>query len=241
MSRGSPGKKARRTQAERSAETQGRLLRATVASLVEVGYAETTTLEVGRRAGLPRGTQLHHYPNKADLLVAAVEYLADERMQKIHDELGPLLKGESRDRVELVFDVLWSSFTGPLFWAALELVVGSRTDVELRAKFHAMERRVTGRILAAIETLTGGTSEEAKAAFALTLYVMNGMAIERITSPDDRPRRRLMEYWKARVRSAVSPLPRSRGARRTSELPSALGLRARARPTVPTSRSRRSS
>lgn len=197
-------KPRRLTQAERSTLTRARLLNATIESLVEVGYARTTTIEIGERAGLSRGAQLHHYSNKADLLVAAVEFLAEERMRKLQKELGSLLKKNPGDPIAPVFDVLWSSYTGPLFWAALELVVASRTDEELREKFHALEQRITARILAAIENLTGGSTEEAKAMIELTLYMMNGMAIERITSPDDTHRRQLLEQWKTRMRVVVT-------------------------------------
>ena len=197
--------KARRlTQAERSSLTRARLLNATIESLVEVGYAKTTTIEVGERAGLSRGAQLHHFPNKADLLVAAVEHLAEQRMRKLQKELRPLLKKSPGDPLTPIFDLLWSSYTGPLFWAALELVVASRTDAELREKFHALEQRITGRILAAIEQLTSASSDHTRAVLELTLYLMNGMAIERITNPDDTRRRRLMKLWKSQVRTTIS-------------------------------------
>jgi AcrR family transcriptional regulator len=208
-----PARQRRLTQVERSALTRTRLLNATIESLVKVGYAKTTTIEVGKRADLSRGAQLHHYPNKADLLVAAVEYLADERMRKLQKELGPLLKKSPGDPLTPVFDVLWSSYTGPLFWAALELVVASRTDAEIREKFHALERRVTGRILSAIVELTGATTDEAKAVLEMTLYMMNGMAIERITNPDDGRRRHLMELWKRQVAATLGGSRRAERSR----------------------------
>ena len=43
-----------RLQEERSAETRGRLLDATVECLHEFGYAGTTTTEIARRAGVSR-------------------------------------------------------------------------------------------------------------------------------------------------------------------------------------------
>lgn len=50
----------RRTQQERSTETRERLLDATVQSLIDLGYAKTTTTVVCERAGLSRGAQVHH-------------------------------------------------------------------------------------------------------------------------------------------------------------------------------------
>lgn len=52
----------RRTQAQRSAEMRERLLDATVACLIEYGYAATTTARVVEKAGVTKGAQLHHFP-----------------------------------------------------------------------------------------------------------------------------------------------------------------------------------
>ena len=70
-------KRERVPQAERRRITRGKLLDATIESLIDRGYARTTTVEVGERTGLSRGTQLHYFPSKADLLVSAIEHLAD--------------------------------------------------------------------------------------------------------------------------------------------------------------------
>ena len=47
---------------ERSLATKAALLDAAIESLVERGYAATTTIETARRAGVSRGAQLHHFP-----------------------------------------------------------------------------------------------------------------------------------------------------------------------------------
>src|SRR3977135_1954938 len=70
----------RRSQAERSAATQARLLDATIECLVERGWAATSTTEVVRRAGVSRGAQVHHYPTKEDLVLAALDYLLERRL-----------------------------------------------------------------------------------------------------------------------------------------------------------------
>ena len=48
-------KRERVPQAERRRVTRGKLLDATIESLIDVGYPRTTTVEVGERAGLSRG------------------------------------------------------------------------------------------------------------------------------------------------------------------------------------------
>src|SRR5512140_2120275 len=75
--------RAPRTQQQRRDETRRALLDAAVESLIEVGFARTTTLEVQRRAKVSRGALLHHFPSKAELLVAAVDHLAQMRAREL--------------------------------------------------------------------------------------------------------------------------------------------------------------
>ena len=87
---------ARRSQAERSAATREALLDATIACLVEDGYANTTTSRVAERAGVSRGAHLHHFQTRQALLAAAMERLAERRgaellaaATKLPDGRGP--------------------------------------------------------------------------------------------------------------------------------------------------------
>src|SRR5215212_4750967 len=75
--------RAPRTQQQRRAETRRALLDAAIESLIEVGFARTTTLEVQRRADVSRGALLHHFPSKAELLVAVVDHLAEMRAKEL--------------------------------------------------------------------------------------------------------------------------------------------------------------
>src|SRR5688572_25187232 len=82
--------RAPRTQQQRRDETRRALLDAAVESLIEVGFARTTTLEVQRRADVSRGALLHHFPSKAELLVAAIAHLAEMRaieLKRLSSEL----------------------------------------------------------------------------------------------------------------------------------------------------------
>ena len=66
-------------QEERTRVMRARLLEATVELLVERGFSGTSTTLVSERAGVSRGAQLHHFPTKNDLVVAAVEHLTEVR------------------------------------------------------------------------------------------------------------------------------------------------------------------
>jgi len=65
-----------------------RLVLAAVACLAEQGYAATTTQLVTDRAGVSRGAILHHFPTKADLMVAVAEYAARHQDEQVAAKLA---------------------------------------------------------------------------------------------------------------------------------------------------------
>ena len=194
----------RRTQEERSAETRARLLDATLESLIEIGYGRTTTTAVCARAGLSRGAQLHHFPTKSELVIAAVAHLAMRRAREVREEAKRL--ADLDDRIEAALELIWTSFSGPLFYAALELWVAARTDPELHENLFRFERGV-GKAMGQLWQEFAGESEAKKARFddvvELTFSVMRGMALQKILKDDDTERRRLYGVWKRLVAEAL--------------------------------------
>src|SRR3954451_937937 len=77
------GMPARMSQEERSRAMRRRLLEATIECLVDHGWSGTSTTLVSQRAGVSRGAQLHHFPTKNDLVLAAVEPLSLSLQQDV--------------------------------------------------------------------------------------------------------------------------------------------------------------
>lgn len=148
-SNGAPA--ARRTQAERSAAMRERLLDATIECLVTYGYSGTTTPRIAEVAGVTRGAQVHHFRSKEDLVVAAVEHLAEQRTQAAIRELGRV--AAIPDPVTTALDFLWESHQGPMFIATVELWVAARTDRVLARHIERVEPVVNGTLIAAIAQL----------------------------------------------------------------------------------------
>ena len=71
-------KKVRRTQEDRSREARGKILAATIDVLTGSGYGGLTTKEVATQAGISNGALMHHYANKAELVVAATAAVYEE-------------------------------------------------------------------------------------------------------------------------------------------------------------------
>jgi AcrR family transcriptional regulator len=193
--------RAPRTQQQRRDETRGALLDAAVESLIDVGFARTTTLEVQRRAEVSRGALLHHFPSKAELLVAAVDHLAEMRARELKLLAGQLPDERAgRVRTDAVIDLLWQCFSGTFFQVAMELRTAARTDPELRPVLVAAERALRDRILAQARALFGkDVSEHAglERALDFTLQFMIGAAMTAVLHKEDARLRELIDDFKA--------------------------------------------
>ena len=193
--------RAPRTQQQRRDETRRALLDAAVESLIEVGFARTTTLEVQRRANASRGALLHHFPSKTELLVAAVDHLAEMRARELK-MLAAALPDEraGRARTEAVLELLWQCFSGTFFQVAMELRTAARTDPELRPVLVTAERALRDRILSQARTLFGKDVSEhpgLERALDFTLQFMIGAAMTAVLHKDDTGRlRELIDDFK---------------------------------------------
>jgi AcrR family transcriptional regulator len=199
-----------RTQQQRRDATRGRILDAAVESLIASGVAGTTTLEVQTRAGVSRGALLHHFPSKAQLMAATITHLADMRGRELKAAAAALPRGKARTAA--VFDLAWQSFTGPLFYVAMELRTAARTDAELRAALAATERAVHDRLIAQYRDLVGPAVADQPgfaAAFELTLQLMTGAAMTALLH-GDRKVAPLIARWTQIFPTLLSPAPRRR-------------------------------
>ena len=188
-----------RTQQQRRDETRRALLDAVVESLIEVGFARTTTLEVQRRANASRGALLHHFPSKTELLVAAVDHLAEMRARELKVLAAALPDG--RSRTDAVLELLWQCFSGTFFQVAMELRTAARTDAELRPVLIAAERALRDRIVSQARTLFGADVAKhpgLERAIDFTLQFMIGAAMTAQLHRDESGRlRELIEDFKS--------------------------------------------
>ena len=178
-----------------------RLLDAALQSLVELGYARTTTVEVQRRSGTSRGALLHHFPTRADLMAAIVARIGAEREASMRTVLAAtaLEPISTRDGIALIRRM----FSGPLYQAELELWSAARTEPELRKALRAVEVRLGKVLRASLPTMLG--AEAAASPIAdLTLELIRGMTVSSVLKRSGRDEDRLLDAWAALIDSAVS-------------------------------------
>jgi len=180
----------RRTQEERSAETRGRLLDATIESLQEVGYAGTTTRRVAELAGVSQGAQTHHFPYRVDLVCAAIEHLAGRRVDALRDSMQGL-SGSVAKRTGTLLDLLWADFSGPVFTVFVKLWVAAADDPELYARLVPVERGMARSVSGFTADLAAEIPQllRSEERLVVVLDTMRGLALSKSFEPRERPGR----------------------------------------------------
>ena len=182
-------------QQDRSRATRQRLLAAAVESLADVGYAATTVSVVATRAGVSRGAAQHHFPTRADLFAAAVEYMTEVRLAEIRAQAAGLPRGPGR--TEAIVGMLADVYTGPPFRAALHLWVAASTEDALRRQIVRLEAHV-GRqahraLLDVLEVSerTPGVRETVQG----VLDMARGLGLADLLTDDGARRRGIVRQW----------------------------------------------
>jgi AcrR family transcriptional regulator len=144
--------KRRMTRAQQRATTRQAIIEATIACLVDDGYAELTTRRVAERVGIAQSTVMHHFDTREALLIDAVIQvamrLADQALDRI--DFAALRTPEHR---EAVLDEAWIEFTSPEALAAAQLWAAVWNEPELAPVLRELEERLTGIIVNTAATL----------------------------------------------------------------------------------------
>jgi AcrR family transcriptional regulator len=190
---------ARRTQEQRRAETRAKLLDATIESLLAVGYSGTTTRRVSELAGVSLGAQTHHFPHRTDLLAAAAERMAEQRLARML-ELARDLPAQTSDRTPALLDLMWADFSSDVFTVFVKLWVAAADDPELHERMVELERQLARAITeSAIEFLGEMTNRRGwESQLLLALSAVRGLA--------------LTERFEPRVGARRDPWPSLRSA-----------------------------
>jgi AcrR family transcriptional regulator len=163
---------------ERSFATRRSLLDATYEALLEVGYARTSTAEICRRAGTPRGTMLHHYPTRDALIVATMEDVMVRRLDAFRASTLAVAPPEGVSTEQLVRS-MFESVHGPQFEVWMELATASRTEPTLRAELHSLAQRFDALVEDTARALFPEVPpEDLRALTTFVFATMNGLALD---------------------------------------------------------------
>ncbi len=202
-------RRPRRTQAERRAEAQGRLLQAAAELIAERGLTAVTLAQVGERAGYSRGIANHHFGTKSALIlelisqverefaaatapVRSLEASVDELVRSSSIFIGLL---EDLPAIHRAFLVLWASAVA---------------DDELRPRMAASDSAFRQAVTAIVERgqargeIDDGLDAETFA--VLLLGQLRGLALQRLIAGDDISLTHARRGVEAAVRGLLQPM-----------------------------------
>jgi len=113
--------RARRSHAERTAETRARILAAVVESIAEIGFGRTTAAEITRRAGVTWGAVQHHFGDKDGILVAVLEDSFERFAVRLED--AQIAEAPLERRVALFVERAWEHFSSREYASTFEILL----------------------------------------------------------------------------------------------------------------------
>ena len=148
------------------------------------------------RRGL-RGALVHHFGSMGELLVCAVQHVAQGQLVELERAVIECRPGQ--DRRESVARLLHRFMSGPLFLAGLELWVAARTDPALREALVPAERELGVALRKVLGEALGGTNEalveRADLSLEALLALLRGLAITGVLRAESDLEQRVLMRW----------------------------------------------
>lgn len=195
-----PEKKARVPQTQRTATMRKRLSKAAYDVIKENGFANFRTSAVAKQAGVSQGAQLHHYPTKNDLTLAAMEYA----YAKSHSIFSKNLDKFSLDHdpIDAAIKDAEDFYLSEYFMVALDILMAGGKNEELREQQINLAINSRTQVEQAwIKKLVelGWKQREAEDALLMTFCLVRGYAIKLLISDSMDSYHNMMTRWKALV------------------------------------------
>ncbi|MFB7719519.1 TetR/AcrR family transcriptional regulator [Nocardia sp. NPDC056100] len=183
-------------------------LNAAIAILTDSGYAALTTRAVQQASGLSRGSFLHHFPTREDLLAATIEELIERRAQRAQRMIERFAVDPPADRLTAAIAAVRELCSGPDFLAEMELWASARTNPDFRETLIPVTDRIAKRLRDQLTELFGpeiATDPEFPTLAMLTVEIARGLAF---SAPTRRGRGDtvMLDYW-ARAATAMLNRP----------------------------------
>lgn len=190
MDDASPARTIRGPNAVRRAATRAKIMDAAVRCLAEFGYAATSTPLVAKLAGVSRGSLLHQFPTKVDLILAVAQHAGSAQGAFIRDQI--MRKPAGRERFVEGVDAVWASMQRPEAVALTEIRLAARSDPELAERYPEYMQAVAQGRHRARERMAEGIgapqrAEEVEVLAELTLAALRGLAMESIFIGQEKP------------------------------------------------------
>ena len=186
----------RRTQADRSQQTQQKLLEATLAIMLRHGYTKLRIAEIAKVAGTSRGALLHHFPSKDDVVLATVEFAYTQALERAR--LTAMRYKRAEDPIQGIIEDGKEFFFSDFFFLLLDILYSSGDEAakqksrELGLRFRLPIEELWKNVL--VEA--GLPPETAEDVLWLTFAIVRGMAVRTLFQNDPQRFERLYKLWR---------------------------------------------
>jgi AcrR family transcriptional regulator len=173
-----------RTQQQRREETVGRLLQASIDTIVEVGYARASAAVITKRARVSVGALFRHFETMGDFMAATASEVLRRQLESFTKQVAEI--PADRPALEAALTVLRDITSSPTNAVLYELLIAARTDEKLRATLQQELGRYSAKIYDAARALPGAESfpeETFPVLVALLTNVFDGAAIVEAVLP----------------------------------------------------------
>ncbi|MEM7080387.1 MAG: TetR/AcrR family transcriptional regulator [Pseudomonadota bacterium] len=181
----------RRTQEERKAESERRIIRAAVELFAKQGYLKTTLIEVGRAAGYTGGLVSHRFGSKEGLLNAVIDNAGTRFFE---DQLRPAIEGEHIQSAQQALRNYISTYFEEVFVReshirALYVIMGEGLGSvpEVRPKIaqlnRGMRQRLGDIVRRGIDSGEFGANVDPDAAAVLIVGLLRGVVMQYLADP----------------------------------------------------------
>jgi AcrR family transcriptional regulator len=192
--------------ADRRANSIDALLRATLDSLAEVGYARFRVADVAPRCGLSQGLLFRYFPTKQDLMRACLERALEENLVRVRDAFAQLDFGRVTRRQLL--DTLWTINSHPESRWMYEFYAAASYDPDmgsrLRPIFEANAASVNEFVRAFLPQRLMPTDTMFEA-FDLVNWAMQGLTLNNMAAGWDNRHQQLIDYLLFLAEQAYGP------------------------------------
>ena len=145
-----------RTQQQRREETVARLLEASIATIIEVGYARASAAVITKRAGVSVGALFRHFDNMGDFMAATAYEVLRRQLDSFTKQVTAI--PSDRPALEAALTILRDITSSPTNAVLYELMIAARTDEKLNATLQNVLEQYGTKICDAARALPGAES-----------------------------------------------------------------------------------
>jgi AcrR family transcriptional regulator len=167
-----------RTQQQRREETVGRLLGASIDTIIEVGYARASAAVITKRAGVSVGALFRHFETMGDFMAATASEAFRRQVESGTKRVAEIPADQAA--LDAALTVLRDITSSPTNAVLYELLIAARTDEKLRATLQQELGQYSAKIYDAARAIPGAESfpeETFPVLVALLTNVFDGAAV----------------------------------------------------------------